>query len=387
MRVCHVLESAGGGSGQVVIDLARAGLALGDEVTLIFSPKRAEASFLDGIASIPGLTLIESPMHNQVGFHDLPDVWRLYKHLRHAGPFDVVHAHSSKAGALVRLVGVAFPNAAKVYTPHCFVTMDSGASRHYAYIERFLSWFCDAIIAVSQFENEHAVARIGINSRKITLIPNGISGNSTSERGLARRVLGYEDDDLVLGFVGRLSSQKNPIRLIQAFEIARELHPSLKLAMIGDGPLRVAIEEETIKRGLSEQIRFFGQISGREVIAAFDALTCSSNYEGFPVVFLEALVAGVPIVTTPIGGARECVIEGQTGFVADNFSAESLALALLRMVTRKPQARQEMSDRARVHASQFGGEGITTLTRSLYQRVRRSRVGFLDDRKEADAVL
>src|SRR4029453_375770 len=106
MRVCHVLESAGGGTGQVVVDLVRAGIAAADEVTVIYAPDRAEASFVESLTRIEGVEVVELPMRRGIGAADVVAAWRLRRHLRRLGPFDVVHGHSSKAGALVRLTGI-----------------------------------------------------------------------------------------------------------------------------------------------------------------------------------------------------------------------------------------------------------------------------------------
>jgi glycosyltransferase involved in cell wall biosynthesis len=378
MRICHVLEAAGGGSGQVVIDLVRAGLANGDDVSLVYAPNRAEPTFVETVASITGLKVICTKMRHAVGAHDMLDAWRLYRHLRRAGPFDVIHGHSSKAGALVRLTGVALPRARKIYTPHGFITMDLNASPIYGYIERILSWLCDAVIVVSNYEREHAIRRIGISRRKVIVIPNGINDARGSNRTAARRELGYEDDAFVLGFVGRLVPQKDPLRLIDSFAIASKQQPNLNLAVIGDGPLRAEVENLAAQRGLANKMRCFGRKSGRTVMAGFDGLCCSSNYEGFPLIFLEALAAGVPIVTTPVGGAHECVVEGKTGFIAQNFSSESLAQAMLKLTTLKSSTRTCMADHSRRHVQRFTGEAISATTWALYRSVARSEAAFLE---------
>src|ERR1700722_7987378 len=134
MRICHVLE-ASGGVGNVVIDLARFGLAAGDDVTVIYAPNRATPNFVKAMASMPGLKPIALSMQRGVGPHDLIDFWKLYRGLRRAGPFDVIHLHSSKAGALGRAAGIFFPRAVKIYTPHAFMTLAPDASPVYGWIE------------------------------------------------------------------------------------------------------------------------------------------------------------------------------------------------------------------------------------------------------------
>jgi glycosyltransferase involved in cell wall biosynthesis len=369
MRICHIIEAAGGGSGQVVIDLAREGLATGDDLTVIYAPNRAGPFFDKALSSMPGLRLVTTPMRREVGAHDLMDAWRLYRCMRRAGPFHVIHGHSAKAGALARISGLFFPKAIIVYTPHAFITMAPGVSCFYGAIEKILSLFCDAVIVVSDFEKEHALKCIGIDKRKVAVISNGVRTSGFSGRAAARRELGYQDHEFVFGFVGRISPQKNPLRLVEAFVLARQQRPDLKLAIVGEGPLRAAIEKTIIQRGLASQAHFFGGKNGRDIMAGFDGLLCSSDYEGFPIVFLEALAAGVPIVTTPVGGARESVVEGQTGFVADDFSGESLALAMLKLIALDSENRTRLTEQAREHAQLFRIETVAAEMRALYQCV------------------
>jgi glycosyltransferase involved in cell wall biosynthesis len=368
MRICHIIESCGG-SGQVVIDLTREGLAAGDDITVIAAPSRAERFFYSALSSMPGLRLLSSPMRREIGGHDLIDAWHLFRCLRSAGPFDVIHAHSSKAGALARICGLFFPQAIKVYTPHAFVTMGPEVSYFYVIIEKILSLFSDAIILVSDFEKEHALNHIGIDKTRVAVIPNGIQTKDFSDRAKVRRELGYEDDEFVLGFVGRLTPQKNPLRLVEAFVLALQQRPDLKLAIAGEGELRVAIEGAIILRGIANQVRFIAGKRGRDIIAGFDGLVCSSDYEGFPIVFLEALAAAVPIVVTPVGGARECVVEGQTGYIADGFSAEALARAMLKLIALDSENRSLMAEVARGRAQLFNIERIAGEIRALYESI------------------
>jgi len=201
MRICHIIETAGGGSGQVVIDLAREGLAAGDALTVIYAPNRADPSFVKALSSMPGLRLVTTPMRREVGAHDLMDAWHLYRCLRRAGPFHVIHGHSAKAGALTRISGLLFPKTAIVYTPHAFITMAPRASCFYVAIEKILSLFCDAVIVGSDFEKKHALECIGIDKRKVAVIFNGVQTSGSSDRAAARRELGYQDHEFVFGFV------------------------------------------------------------------------------------------------------------------------------------------------------------------------------------------
>jgi hypothetical protein len=109
LRICHVLEASGAGSGQAVLALARRGLSRGDDVTLVYAPDRAEPAFVAALSALPGLKTHSIPMQRKVGGRDIFDGWRLYCLLRRIGPFDFIHGHSSKAGVLARIANISLP--------------------------------------------------------------------------------------------------------------------------------------------------------------------------------------------------------------------------------------------------------------------------------------
>jgi glycosyltransferase involved in cell wall biosynthesis len=151
---------------------------------------------------------------------------------------------------------------------------------------------------------------------------------------------------------------------------------------MGEGSLRPAIEGVVLRCGLTSQVQVFTGKNGGKVMAAFDGLVCSSDYEGFPVVFLEAMAGGVPLVTTPVGGARESVLEGQTGFVADGFSEDSLAVAMLKLVAVDQEQRTRMLEEARRHVQHFSRETAAAKTRALYQCIADAKRNRLKSRDE-----
>ncbi|HEU0117562.1 MAG TPA: glycosyltransferase [Alphaproteobacteria bacterium] len=367
MRVCHVVE-AGGGVGNVVIDLARAGIEAGDDVTVVYAPHRQWPGFVENLKAIPGLKLVTTPMQREVGLHDVLDCIKLYRTLRRLGYFEVIHAHSSKAGALVRLLRVLFPKSVVIYTPHAFMTMAPDASPIYGWIERLLSHFCDAIICVSKQEKEHAL-KLGISPKLLHVIPNGVQTNYPANRLMARTRLGFAEDDFIVGFVGRLVPQKNPGRMVTAFFAAATQRPNLRLAIIGHGLLQPEVENALTVSGIRGKVKIFEDFNGRNFMPGFDCLLCSSDYESFGLVILEALAAGVPVVTTPVGIAEEAVVSGKTGYVTADFEPLPLAISILAIAALDPLARDEMFREARERAEVFSISRMSRETRSLYSQL------------------
>jgi glycosyltransferase involved in cell wall biosynthesis len=295
----------------------------------------------------------------------------LYRTLRKAGPFEVIHSHSSKAGALARLLSPLLRRSLQIYTPHAFVTLSPDASRLYGKIERALSHFGDAIIAVSRAEARHGIERLGISASRIHVIPNGIAlpnnlSDTLPDNPPAPRI---DPEIFTAGFVGRLEPQKNPARLIEAFALAQAQYPKMRLEIAGDGSLRAQLEALTRARGLEDRVVFLGQCNGREAMSAFDCLLCASDYEAFAITFLEALMAGVPVVTTPVGGAEEIAEEPAACLASPDFTPASLAESLLRLARETPAERARRRQLILRFAPRFSLEAMTEQTRQLYRRL------------------
>lgn len=365
MRICHVVESGAGGVGNVVIDLVQRGIQAGDDVTVIYGTARTWPQFLDTLAKTEKVKLAATPMQRAVGLHDMRDGWKLWTALRRNGPFDVIHAHSSKAGALVRLLRPFFPKSVILYTPHAFITLAPGASPVYGWIEWLLGWFSDAIICLSAEEKQHAVARLHLPPRKLIVIPNGTDLNFPNDRAAARARMGTQDSDFIVGFVGRLEAQKNPERAVEAFAKAAAGRPHLRMAIVGHGSLQDALEQTISGLGLKDRIAFITDFSGRSLVAGFDCLLCSSDYEGFGLVILEALAAGVPVVMTPVGGS-EAVLSGKTGHVTSEFTAAALAEGIVKIAACDTAQKTQMAAAAKNQAQKFSLESMAGKTRALY---------------------
>ena len=344
MRILLVIEAAGGGSGRHVIDLARELARQGHHVAVIYSPTRAESRFEAEIAALP-IVLARLPMRRAVGPWDIPTARAMKRLVAQLGPFDIVHAHSSKAGALLR--AVAPKGAARVYTPHAFRTMDpglGGAGRvAYGVVEALLARFCtDALIAVAPEEAAHA-RNLGISARKIHTVVNGVSPAPPVNRVEARAELGLAPDDIAVGFVGRLCEQKDPERFARAIRIARAADPRIRGVVLGDGELA-----EGVRRAGGDGVALFKGRDARLFLPAFDLFAMTSRYEGMPYVLLEALQAGLPIVSTEVGGTS----------VASRWSKRPVgACGRHRRGLRRPAVEDDRPGHARGHGVGVGETG------------------------------
>jgi glycosyltransferase involved in cell wall biosynthesis len=348
-----------------MVTLVEHAVAEGHEVHAIYSPNRADPMMVAQLRA-SGARVHKSVMRRSVGPWDAADGWQVRRLLNSLGPLDIIHSHSSKAGALARTFGRR-RGTAQIYSPHGFYTMTGDAPRYIGQVERLLSVVSDRIIAVSRFEREHALS-LGISPERVTVVPNGLRPSRPLGRAEARAQLGLAGDAFVLGFVGRLESQKDPLA---AVAVMKALAGSdVELAIIGDGELRAQVESAA--RGASARVRLLGAREAKPLFSGFDALLCTSRYEGMPVAFLESLNAGVPIISYPVGGTDELIEEGRTGMVVAPEPARA-AEAVRFLHTQPSDARQAMREACLAKAAEHTDSTMGGATIALYRDVLRGR--------------
>jgi glycosyltransferase involved in cell wall biosynthesis len=245
--------------------------------------------------------------------------------------------------------------------------MTGDAPRYIGQVERLLSLLSDRIIAVSRFERDHALS-IGIAPERLTVVPNGLRPDRPLGRAEARAQLGLRADAFILGFVGRLEAQKDPLAAVAVMKAL--VGNDVELAIIGDGELRAQVESEAL--GSSARVRLLGAREAKPLFSAFDALLCTSRYEGMPVAFLESLNAGVPIVSYPVGGTDELIEEGRTGMVVAPDPARAAA-AIRSLQTQPSDARQVMRDACYAKAAEHTDKTMGGATIALYRDVLAGR--------------
>ncbi|MCM2292137.1 glycosyltransferase [Allorhizobium sp. BGMRC 0089] len=321
LRLLEVLEPSGGGSGRHFVDLC-AGLAeRGHKVTAVYSPVRAERRFIEELSRLPLEKTLSLTMRRAVGPWDLSACLAMRRLIEREGPFDLIHGHSSKAGALTRLaaIGTGIP---VVYTPHAFRTMDPLLSRRgalvYGGIERFLgNRLSKGLICVSGDEYNHALT-LGMAEDRLFTVVNGVAYPPSGERSELRRRLGLASQHIVFGYIGRLCSQKAPERLVEAFASIALAMPRARLIMIGDGELHSSLQQQIDGLRLSDRIQIRSDIAGQDAIQLFDILVAPSRYEAMSYVMLEAAAGGLPLILTDIGGARVVLTHDVNGLLIPN---------------------------------------------------------------------
>jgi glycosyltransferase involved in cell wall biosynthesis len=306
---------------------------------------------------------------------DIAALFRIARFIR-LGGYDVVHTHSSKAGVLGRLAARLAGVRTVVHTVHGwgFTGGSQGAmARFFVLLERCCAPLCGALVTVSTTDRDLGLElRIG-QPDQYRCIRSGIEvelyADVSADRVAVRRELGLPADAFVIGSVARLSPQKAPLDMIEAFaRVARET-PHAHLVMVGDGPLREQVEQAIASRGLTERAHLLGlRHDVPTLLRAFDALALSSRWEGLPRVFPQAMAAGLPIVATRVAGASDAIVPGENGCLVDVGDMVAMGAALVALAA-DPDAARRMGARGRERVDEFSARRMLTDIEELYDEL------------------
>jgi glycosyltransferase involved in cell wall biosynthesis len=298
-------------------------------------------------------------------------IWKALRALVRRLRIDIVHAHDHKTDLLTWLLARRDP-IIPLSTAHGFAGESRNERFYYAVEKRLLARF-PRVIAVSQPIKAELV-RTGSRPERVTVINNGIDHRvfvrDPARRPAIRRELGFADGDLVVGAVGRLESEKRFDQLLDAVATLKPAHPSLVLAIAGEGRLRGDLEARIARLGLGGTVRLLGHRT--DVIAlhhAFDIFVQSSEREGTPNAVLEAMASGLPIVATDVGGLRDYVTPPENGLLTPKGDAAAFAAALLSMLGDADRGKAIGEHNRNTAVRQFSWAASAAEMLAVYQRV------------------
>ena len=252
-------------------------------------------------------------------------------------------------------------------------------------------WLTDGEVCVSEHVRRFQARRAGLPAGRLFVVPQGVepadypvpaapfgigSPQAVAQRRQARQALALPPERPVFAFVGRLCEAKALPDLLGAFWGLVRVDPAPLLAIAGDGPL-AALVRSTIRQGpLRENALLLGWLDDpRTLYAAADCLVLSSVVEGMPRVVLEAMAAGLPVISTDAPGCDELVLHEETGFLVRRANRDELAARMREMLT-DPQRAASMGLAGRGRAfSSFGLREMARRYEALYEQLlaRRGR--------------
>jgi glycosyltransferase involved in cell wall biosynthesis len=223
-------------------------------------------------------------------------------------------------------------------------------------VYRLFFWLADCAVFVCERQRRHWLWR-GVFSRRNEVIYNGVDteqfcGGWNPERSASlRRTLGFRDSDYVIGIAAVLRPEKNHLQLVDAVAMLRARGISARVLMIGDGPMRGAIEARARQRKVDGDVVITGfQEDVRPYVAVSDVMTLCSITEALSLAAIEAMALGKPLVHSDVGGAAELIVPGSNGFLFPVGDTGALVDRLAQLVDHRERERMGNHARARVEA-------------------------------------
>lgn len=271
---------------------------------------------------------------------------------------DVIHGYlfgpNLFAALAGRLVGVPAVVIAKR-------NVDAFETPRQVAVQRLAHRLATHVTAVSVAVADTAVA-LGVPRSRVTVIENGVDVGRFDGITPDRARLGVADARPIIGSVGCLAPRKDYGTLLEALASLTARGRDVVVALVGDGPDRAALEAQARSLGLSERVRFLGERSDVDrLLPAMDLFVLSSREEGIPNALLEAMAAGRPSIVTDVGGNREVLDDGETGWIVPARDPAALAAAIDLALSDPAEARRR-GERARQ---------VTRERRSIDTMVRR----------------
>ena len=215
---------------------------------------------------------------------------------------------------------------------------------------RPLFWHSECLVFVCEAQRKHWLAR-AVTGRRNEVIHNGVDTDhwrpyGAQERSRLRGTLGFAEDDYVVGLSAVLRPEKNHLQLVEAIAMLRRRGIRARALMIGDGPLRGAVEDRARRLGVARDVIITGfQQEVRPFVAACDVAVLTSVTEAFSLAAIEAMALGKPVVHSEVGGAAEMIRPGRNGFLYP--VGDTAALVERLAMLSDAAARGRMGERAR----------------------------------------
>jgi glycosyltransferase involved in cell wall biosynthesis len=257
---------------------------------------------------------------------DIKAIYSLRRYIRE-NAIDIIHSHKYKTNLYSLLAGIG-TDCKLISTCHNWLG-NSFNMRFYAWLDKKILRKFDAVIGVSN-EVVHELEK-NIKDGKIKKIENGIDTKKyyrIKNRDEAKESLGLKDKKLI-GFIGRLSQEKGVSYLLQAVKTLVNNGNDVYALIVGDGEFKENLKKEASSLGLADRVIFTGNRQDTPLIySALDVFVLPSLKEAFPMVILEAMACGTPVVATKVGDIP-CIIEDNvSGLIVEPRDVEGLCRAI-----------------------------------------------------------
>ena len=335
-------------------------------------------------------TIIEEMKRSVNPFQDIKSILKVRRIIKDFKP-DIVHTHTAKAGAIGRLAAWSCGVPVIIHTFHGHVFhsyFSKPVSWAVKIFERFLAKLSTIIITISEIQKHEIGTTYKIaGEKKIRIVPLGLDldkfiSNKEEKRKRFRETYNLKDDELAMALIGRFAPVKNHVLFFESLKILKENYPAdfekTVVFLIGDGNLKIKFQEMLTSYNISFSegsrtfmgggVVFTSWIKQVEnVMTGLDIVLLTSHNEGTPLSLIESQAAGVPVISTRVGGVENVVVHNKTGIIVPSGNAASLTEAIVTLIEKKDE-RIKMGHAASVWAhSKFSYRRLVSDMRAVYE--------------------
>jgi len=282
---------------------------------------------------------------------------------------DVLHAHDFYAGVF----GCAAARLTVVRSIACQRHLRLSDRRAHEFLQRQIHRMAHKVLVNSEAIRDHILAGGGISPEKIVVIRNGLlmaaePEDANSVRDELLRELKLDRESFLIGLVARLEEVKGHRYFLEAAAQVARKHPKVHFVLVGDGQLRGQIEQQAASLGISNRLHLLGyRNDASRLAAAFDLAVLSSLHEGLPNSVMEAMSAGVPVVATAVGGTKELVSDGETGYLVPPANADAMAERMTWAIEHNSERERLAAQGRQSVQTNFGMSQMVSAVERLYE--------------------
>ena len=277
--------------------------------------------------------------------------------------FDLVHAHifASAVAAAIATRGTGVP---LVVTEHTEASWQTWRAR---WVSQWVHRRAERVIAVSTPIERRLIERDGITPKLVTLIPNAVIPASDDPPEVAGTLPDGWLERSLIGVIARLQPEKGVANFLEAAARVSRISPETRFVVVGDGPLREELLGFAKRGALRERVRFLGyRADARALVGLLDVLVVPSLTEGSPLIVLEAMAAGVPVVASAVGGIPDQVRHGEEGLLVPPDDPDALAETLGTLLRNPTRARRLGEAGRRRAGNEFCHDALVRRIEAIY---------------------
>lgn len=304
-------------------------------------------------------------------------VWKAVKQLMRKEQIDVVHVHGTRANTNV-LWAARSLKLPVIYTIHGWSFHDElPPLKKLARIaaEKIITLNTNLNVTVSDANQE--TGRKALGAFRSTVVKNGVNldkFNANATYVDVKTAYGIPPDHLVVGYIVRMTGQKDPLGMLMAFARICELHANVTLLMVGEGDLKAAAVQLATDLGIAHRVVFDNfRTDVPAVLNAVDIYCLPSLWEGFPIGVLEAMAMGKAVIASDVDGTKEAIQHEETGLLVPPRNISALVLAISRLLVDKALRKGLQINAQRSIATNFDAKQMTRKIEKLYQQLAEQR--------------